>query len=179
MRNIQLGLFGACSSLLVAASWIRLSESLVCGGHKSGSAYRVRCHRLHRMARSSRTVDSIQDASVCSPACCLTQHGDMQPGYNIRVLLVIAMNAFGGLLCAVMLKYAGLACVTTAVGTGSEQSSCVRDLLLKRQADLMARSDSVHSIILSSNKKLISLCYVSGQFAKWNRQQAMQRRRTY
>eukprot|EP00439_Symbiodinium_sp_Y106_P045532 s4048_g5.t2 len=124
MRNIQLGLFGACSSLLVAVA---------------------------------------QDGEVIANR------------YNIRVLLVIAMNAFGGLLCAVMLKYAGLACVTTAVGTGSEQSSCVRDLLLKRQADLMARSDSVHSIILSSNKKLISLCYVSGQFAKWNRQQAMQR----
>lgn len=38
-------------------------------------------------------------------------------GYNKRVLLVIAMNAFGGLLCAVMLKYAGAThgCFSTAL----------------------------------------------------------------
>uniref|UniRef100_A0A7S1WLM2 UDP-galactose transporter n=1 Tax=Alexandrium catenella TaxID=2925 RepID=A0A7S1WLM2_ALECA len=38
-------------------------------------------------------------------------------GYNIRVVSVIAMNAIGGLLCAVMLKYAGatLGCFSTAM----------------------------------------------------------------
>merc|ERR1712051_69832 len=38
-------------------------------------------------------------------------------GYNIRVVAVICMNAFGGLLCALMLKYAGAShgCFSTAV----------------------------------------------------------------
>lgn len=38
-------------------------------------------------------------------------------GYNIRVLLVIAMTAFGGLLCALMLKHAGAThgCFSTAL----------------------------------------------------------------
>merc|ERR1712187_848622 len=38
-------------------------------------------------------------------------------GYDIRVVLVILMNALGGLLCAVMLKYAGatLGCFSTAI----------------------------------------------------------------
>merc|ERR1719229_1814928 len=37
-------------------------------------------------------------------------------GYNVRTWLVIFMSAFGGLLCAVMLKYAGatLGCFSTA-----------------------------------------------------------------
>jgi len=71
MRNIQLGLFGACSSLLVAVA---------------------------------------QDGEVIA-------NSGFNSGYNIRVLLVIAMNAFGGLLCAVMLKYAGAThgCFSTAL----------------------------------------------------------------
>merc|ERR1711920_1001808 len=38
-------------------------------------------------------------------------------GYNYRVVAVIAMTAFGGLLCAVMLKYAGAThgCFSTAM----------------------------------------------------------------
>jgi len=38
-------------------------------------------------------------------------------GYSVRVVSVIAMNAIGGLLCAVMLKYAGatLGCFSTAI----------------------------------------------------------------
>merc|ERR1711862_476061 len=38
-------------------------------------------------------------------------------GYNHRVLAVICMTAFGGLLCAVMLKYAGAThgCFSTAI----------------------------------------------------------------
>lgn len=38
-------------------------------------------------------------------------------GYSSRVLLVVLMNAFGGLLCAAMLKYAGatLGCFSTAL----------------------------------------------------------------
>merc|ERR1712039_746458 len=38
-------------------------------------------------------------------------------GYSIRVFWVILMNAFGGLLCAAMLKYAGatLGCFSTAM----------------------------------------------------------------
>ena len=59
------------------------------------------------MARSSRTVDSTQDASLRE--LLLLAAVERDAGYNLRVLLVIAMNAFGGLLCAVMLKYAGLA----------------------------------------------------------------------
>lgn len=71
MRNIQLGLFGACSSLLVAVA---------------------------------------QDGEVIA-------NSGFNSGYNFRVLLVIAMNAFGGLLCAVMLKYAGAThgCFSTAL----------------------------------------------------------------
>mmetsp|Transcript_33340 Transcript_33340/g.91984 ORF Transcript_33340/g.91984 Transcript_33340/m.91984 type:complete len:456 (-) Transcript_33340:64-1431(-) len=38
-------------------------------------------------------------------------------GYSLRVVLVVFMNAFGGLLCAAMLKYAGatLGCFSTAL----------------------------------------------------------------
>merc|ERR1712217_879995 len=41
----------------------------------------------------------------------------MHQGYSIRVLWVILMNAFGGLLCSAMLKYAGatLGCFSTAM----------------------------------------------------------------
>mmetsp|Transcript_40884 Transcript_40884/g.94944 ORF Transcript_40884/g.94944 Transcript_40884/m.94944 type:complete len:396 (+) Transcript_40884:32-1219(+) len=71
MRNIQLGLFGSCTSLLVAVA---------------------------------------QDGDA------IINQG-FHTGYNIRVLLVIGMNAFGGLLCAVMLKYAGAThgCFSTAL----------------------------------------------------------------
>jgi len=38
-------------------------------------------------------------------------------GYSVRVVAVVAMNAFGGLLCAISLKYAGatLGCFSTAM----------------------------------------------------------------
>ena len=41
----------------------------------------------------------------------------LERGYNIRVLLVIGMTAFGGLLCALMLKHAGAThgCFSTAL----------------------------------------------------------------
>lgn len=43
--------------------------------------------------------------------------GGLCQGYNFRVICVIMMNALGGLLCAVMLKYAGatLGCFSTAL----------------------------------------------------------------
>lgn len=43
--------------------------------------------------------------------------GGFLQGYNLRVVAVIAMTAFGGLLCAVMLKYAGAThgCFSTAL----------------------------------------------------------------
>eukprot|EP00928_Gymnodinium_smaydae_P056282 TRINITY_DN3968_c0_g1_i4.p1 TRINITY_DN3968_c0_g1~~TRINITY_DN3968_c0_g1_i4.p1 ORF type:complete len:150 (-),score=28.28 TRINITY_DN3968_c0_g1_i4:125-574(-) len=43
--------------------------------------------------------------------------GGFLQGYSIRVVLVILMNALGGLLCAAMLKYAGatLGCFSTAL----------------------------------------------------------------
>lgn len=46
----------------------------------------------------------------------ILEHGFLQ-GYTWRVMLVINMNALGGLLCAVMLKYAGatLGCFSTAL----------------------------------------------------------------
>ncbi|CAE7710891.1 Slc35a3, partial [Symbiodinium pilosum] len=71
MRNVQLGLFGACNSLVVAVA---------------------------------------QDGEII-------MNRGFHTGYNIRVLLVIGMNAFGGLLCAVMLKYAGAThgCFSTAL----------------------------------------------------------------
>jgi len=71
MRNVQLGLFGSSTGLLVAVA---------------------------------------QDGDVIF-------NKGFHTGYNIRVLLVIAMNAFGGLLCAVMLKYAGAThgCFSTAL----------------------------------------------------------------
>merc|ERR1719188_1395428 len=46
----------------------------------------------------------------------IVNHGIAQ-GYNMRVISVIIMTAFGGLLCAVMLKYAGAThgCFSTAL----------------------------------------------------------------
>jgi UDP-sugar transporter A1/2/3 len=43
--------------------------------------------------------------------------GGLTQGYSVRVVLVILMNALGGLLCAAMLKYAGatLGCFSTAL----------------------------------------------------------------
>eukprot|EP00434_Breviolum_minutum_P037457 symbB.v1.2.033215.t1/scaffold4097.1/size44767/4 len=71
MRNVQLGLFGSFTGLLVAV---------------------------------------VQDGKMISAK-------GFHAGYNTRVFLVIAMNAFGGLLCAVMLKYAGAThgCFSTAL----------------------------------------------------------------
>lgn len=47
----------------------------------------------------------------------IVNSGGMTQGYNIRVVSVILMTAFGGLLCAVMLKYAGAThgCFSTAL----------------------------------------------------------------
>merc|ERR1711972_1312763 len=52
-------------------------------------------------------------------------------GYDVRVVLVILMNALGGLLCAVMLKYAGatLGCFSTAI---SIILTCILSAILLR-----------------------------------------------
>ncbi|CAK9013209.1 unnamed protein product [Durusdinium trenchii] len=85
MRNVQLGLFGSCTSIMVAVA---------------------------------------QDGEVISLR-------GFHAGYNIRVFLVIGMNAFGGLLCAVMLKYAGAThgCFSTAL---SIILTCIMSSLLLR-----------------------------------------------
>merc|ERR1719221_677177 len=55
-------------------------------------------------------------------------------GYNVRTWLVIFMSALGGLLCAVMLKYAGatLGCFSTAM---SIILTCVLSATLMRDFD--------------------------------------------
>jgi len=71
-------------------------------------------------------------------------------GYNIRVVLVILMNALGGLLCAVMLKYAGAThgCFSTAL---SIILTCILSAVLLRdfQPDFLFVLGTLTSIAAS------------------------------
>ena len=84
-------------------------------------------------------------------------------GYNTRVFLVIAMNAFGGLLCAVMLKYAGAThgCFSTAL---SIILTCVMHLVNFREQSFFFFLNDLYAEVRCQDNKILSKVQKSPDF---------------